>query len=111
MITISSHVLDTSLGLPAAGLVIKLQYQLDDNWELVGTSVTTTQGRIANFAVLDVNASCFRLSFASADYFARRKIITFFPDIVVTFLVDKNQPHYHIPLLITPFSYSTYRGS
>lgn len=111
MTTITSHVLDTSLGLPAEGLAIKLEYQIHDSWELAGISVTNSQGRVEGFAVGEVNARHFRLTFSVGDYFSRRNLTAFFPDIMVNFLVDRGQPHYHIPLLITPFGYSTYRGS
>jgi 5-hydroxyisourate hydrolase len=110
---ISSHVLDTALGLPARGLTVHLDLLVaDGTWRRVATAVTNDDGRV--HALADANAlseqTC-RLSFETGAYFATAGRPIFFPRVEVIFLLAAGPSHYHIPLLLSPFGYSTYRGS
>lgn len=98
--SLSTHVLDTMIGRPAAGLAVRL----DD----ADVGVTDADGRLAlPHAAVGVH----RLAFNTGDYFSRRGITAFHPEVVVTFTIDDGRQHYHVPLLISPYSYTTYRGS
>lgn len=110
MATISTHVLDTSTGRPADGVRVTLS-RADDATPL-GTGETDADGRIralpADGAALD--AGPYRLRFETAAYFARSGREAFYPEVVVAFTVA-GDGHYHVPLLLSPFGYATYRGS
>jgi 5-hydroxyisourate hydrolase len=113
MSRITAHVLDTALGRPAADLEIRLDV-LDDNndWRTLGQRTTDASGRVADLlggATLEPRS--YRLLFETATYFARLGQPTFYPRIEVVFRVVSVTEHYHIPLLLSPFGYSTYRGS
>jgi 5-hydroxyisourate hydrolase len=116
---ISSHVLDTARGRPAAGVVVQLErWDPAAGWQPLGAGSTDAQGRIAHFEPgLPLSAGEHRLRFETAEYFARQTYFTeqgqaaFYPRVEVTFVVTSPSEHYHIPLLLSPFGYSTYRGS
>lgn len=105
---ISSHILDTHLGKPATDVVIKL---FDAQEQLIAESKTNNDGRVADFNLSEIQTGQYRLVFYIADYFNRFDLDTFFPKVVIDFSVNDINQHYHIPLLISPFAYSTYRGS
>ncbi|WP_151961327.1 hydroxyisourate hydrolase [Acinetobacter bereziniae] len=105
---ISSHILDTHLGKPATDVVIKL---FDAQEQLIAESKTNKDGRVADFNLSEIQTGQYRLVFYTADYFKRFDLDTFFPKVVIDFSVNDINQHYHIPLLISPFAYSTYRGS
>jgi 5-hydroxyisourate hydrolase len=110
---ITSHVLDTASGRPAANVAVSLEV-LDDSggWTTLADRVTGADGRVTDF--LD-NASLlartYRLTFATGAYFRSTGRPVFYPRVEVTFDVAAVDEHYHIPLLVSPFGYSTYRGS
>ena len=111
--TISTHVLDASLGVPAAGISVTLS-RLAAGWLDVESGVTDADGRHRFLAEAPAGTYC--LSFATGAYFAARAVRTFYPEVVITFTVaasdDGTLPgHSHVPLLLSPFAYSTYRGS
>ena len=111
MTRISTHVLDTSEGHPAVGVAVRLEMPTGKGWTTIASGVTDREGRIANLTEgKDHGAGTFRLQFAVGDYFAARQIFSFYPVIEVTFTVMTGE-HYHVPLLLSPFGYSTYRGS
>lgn len=110
MITITSHVLDTSSGRPAAGVAVRLERSRRDNWEPVADLATDTDGRVARFGTEPLTAGVFRLVFGTGQYYARQDVDCFFPEVTVLFLTVDDR-HYHVPLLLSPFGYSTYRGS
>lgn len=111
MTWITTHVLDTSAGRPAAGVAVTLELKAGNAWNEVGAATTDRDGRAANLAEkTDHPAGTYRLRFAVGDYFAERKASTFYPWVEVTFTVRAGE-HYHVPLLLSPFGYSTYRGS
>jgi 5-hydroxyisourate hydrolase len=112
MSTLSTHVLDTSLGRPAAGLRVTLEPRSDAG-AVIGTGTTDANGRVSD--VLGGGKSLspgeYSIRFHVADYFVRTGREVFFPEVAVQFVVKAGDEHYHIPLLLSPFGYSTYRGS
>jgi 5-hydroxyisourate hydrolase len=113
--TISTHVLDASLGTPAAGVSVTLS-RLAGGWLDVESGVTDPDGR--HRFVADTLAGTYCLTFGTGPYFAARAVPTFYPEVVITFTIPESQDmaaenvgHFHIPLLLSPFAYSTYRGS
>ena len=109
MSTLSTHVLDTALGKPAQGIKVTLECADD----LVGSGVTDADGRVHDLLKKDVplNQGSYRLTFYVAEYFTKAGRESFFPEIVVNFRIGAGAEHYHVPLLLSPFGYSTYRGS
>ena len=109
MSTITTHVLDTSLGKPAQGIRIELEY----GGAIVGSGVTDADGRardlVPKSATLD--AGDYRLTFLVGEYFSKANRESFYTQIVVSFRIGGRDEHYHVPLLLSPFGYSTYRGS
>lgn len=103
---ISTHILDTSAGSPAAGVPVRLEKRSGDAWVVVGEEKTNSDGRIS-FAC-PAEGGTYVLRFDTKSYFGKD---AFFPDVPVVFhIVDTNRK-YHVPLLLNPFGYSTYRGS
>jgi len=114
MSTISTHVLDTSRGRPAGGVSVALEVlNAGEGWTRLADAETDANGRAAQFGVTDSQLvpGTYRLVFAVGKYFESFQQQSFYPDVVVTFLVEAATEHYHVPLLISPFGYSTYRGS
>ena len=105
---ISTHILDTHLGKPASDVVVRLY---DQNNMLLAESKTNADGRVADFHIQRFEKGRFSLEFETAEYFHHLNTNTFFPKAVIHFYIDDLTQHYHIPLLISPFAYSTYRGS
>ncbi len=105
---ISAHVLDAAAGRPAAGIVIGLT---DAAGTELGTAVTDHDGRVGDLGPDRLDPGDYRVSFAVADYFLARQVDSFYPRVAVHFTVAAGQAHYHIPLLLSPFAYTTYRGS
>ena len=110
---ISTHVLNTASGKPAAGVAIVLQYQAGKNWEELGRGLTDLQGRAADLyqTKKPLQAGTYRLVYETGVYFKGQGTKTFFPQVEIIFEVEKIDEHYHVPLLLSPFGYSTYRGS
>ena len=111
---ITTHVLDTSIGRPAAGVDVRLEHQMaDGSWHAVGSGQTDADGRLRTLVSSSspTLAGTFRLTFEIAPYFASRGVASFFPRVVIEFVVREPGAHYHVPLLLSPFGYSTYRGS
>ena len=114
MSRITTHVLDTSRGRPAAGIGVTLEVQTDANeWRAVGRGRTDADGRLKSLTGEGEGLSegVYRLTFETGDYFAAQGVETFYPLAVVVFRVRDAAEHYHVPLLVSPFGYSTYRGS
>jgi len=110
---ITTHVLDVSLGRPAANVSVILEAQsVRGEWAEVARGTTDADGRLRDWpAAKAVPAGTYRLIFDIRAYFASRKIQSLYPQVVIVFEVRDAQEHYHIPLLLSPFGYSTYRGS
>jgi 5-hydroxyisourate hydrolase len=111
--TISTHVLDASQGVPAAGISVTLS-RLEIGWLDVESGVTDADGRHRFLAEAPAGTYC--LTFATGAYFTARAVRTFYPEIAIMFTIvaaeDGTPPaHSHVPLLLSPFAYSTYRGS
>jgi hydroxyisourate hydrolase len=111
--SISTHVLDTSLGRPASGIGVRLQWRDGRDWKDLSQGVTNDDGRVAATlpATADTVVGTFRLTFDVAPYFQRRGVEAFYQEIAIEFVVRDAGAHYHVPLLVSPFGYSTYRGS
>lgn len=111
--SITTHVLDTSIGRPANGVEIRLELQSGEIWKRVGAGTTDNDGRLRT--LIDTGsplaAGIYRLTFDTAAYFMGRSVESFYPRVVVEFVIRDAASHYHVPLLISPFGYSTYRGS
>ena len=113
MSTISTHVLDTSRGRPAAGVGVKLEALNQGGWSVMANAETDQDGRVKAFPLgqPQLIVGIYRLTFATADYFDRLKQESFYPEVSISFRLAGGTEHYHVPLLISPFGYSTYRGS
>lgn len=107
---ISTHILDTSKGRPASGVAVTLEKLEGTAWQRVGQGVTDADGR-AKGLLETVAEGSYRLRFEVAAYFLAQKIDSFYPSVSVDFTVRATGEHYHVPLLLNPFGYSTYRGS
>jgi len=106
--TVSTHVLDAVSGSPAAGVTVALSRS--PSHALVESGETDSDGRF-RFEVATA-PGVYRLTFGTGEYFAARGVTTFYPEVVITFtMADGGSGHYHVPLLLSPFAYSTYRGS
>jgi 5-hydroxyisourate hydrolase len=112
MSQITTHVLDTSLGRPAAGVAIILEIQKTGGWQEISKGATDADGRLRHLLEPGgLRAGIYRLTFETGIYFHARKIHGLYPQITIVFEVDDAKEHYHIPLLLGPYGYSTYRGS
>jgi 5-hydroxyisourate hydrolase len=105
---ITTHVLDTARGRPAAGVPVVLERGPD--WSEVGSGETGEDGRIAGLGSPEAPGP-YRLRFDTAAYFEADGTRAFFPEVTVQFTVERPEEHHHVPLLLSPFGYSTYRGS
>jgi 5-hydroxyisourate hydrolase len=126
MSQITTHVLDTARGAPAAGVPVRLErlsgsgpgeagpgeagMGLAGTREL-GRASTDADGRVSDLGPQRLPAGTYRLVFDTAGYFAQQRTAGFFPEVAVTFTVGGEGQHYHVPLLLSPFGYATYRGS
>jgi 5-hydroxyisourate hydrolase len=111
MSPITTHILDTSLGKPVAGVEIILYSNSNDSWKEIGRGITNSDGRIANLLNKELlELGTYKMRFETKDYFDKMKVATFYPYVEIVFDIRANE-HYHIPLLLSPFGYSTYRGS
>ena len=104
---VTTHVLDTAIGAPAAGVRVSLT---GPDGALIATGSTDADGRVAHLGPDRLTPGEYRLEFTTAAYFGATGRPSFYPRAVVYFMVE-DAPHYHVPLLLSPFGYSTYRGS
>jgi 5-hydroxyisourate hydrolase len=110
---ISTHVLDTALGKPAAEVPVLLEYwQPGIGWKILGRASTDADGRCRDLTREHaLSEGLHRLTFDAGAYFKLREAETFFPEVVVVFDVRDANAHHHVPLLLSPYGYSTYRGT
>ncbi|HCN64052.1 MAG TPA: hydroxyisourate hydrolase [Pseudomonas sp.] len=110
---LSVHVLNLENGLPSPGVHVTLEQQVGQNWQMLSQGVTNDQGRIGELfpARQTLKAGEYRVVFKTGEYFKKAGRDTFFPEIPVIFEVKNADQHYHIPLLLSPYGFSTYRGS
>ncbi|HLL01730.1 MAG TPA: hydroxyisourate hydrolase [Myxococcaceae bacterium] len=113
MSTLSTHVLDTQWGRPAAGVPIVLEFQEGTGWRELARGTTNSDGRVKDFlpAGTSLQAGTYRMTFHTAEYFRAHSVKGFYPYVAVVFELTAPNEHYHVPLLLSPFGYSTYRGS
>jgi len=108
---ITTHVLDTSRGRPAAGVPVVLERADGSGWDVVGRGTTDADGRARDLLTSAPENGRYRLTFDTGAYFRAVGEAPFYPEVTVTFAVERGDEHYHVPLLLSPFGYSTYRGS
>jgi 5-hydroxyisourate hydrolase len=111
IVRLSTHVLDTSGGRPAAGIPATLERVAADGVSLVGAGVTDDDGRVFQLNAADLTPGRFRLGLNTESYFQARHGAVFYPSISVTFDLSGDREHYHIAVLTSTYSYSTYLGS
>ena len=109
MSAVTTHVLDTARGRPAAGVRVRLEQ--DAGGGVVASATTDDDGRVRHLGPDRVEPGTYRLVFDTADYFSRTGQSCFFPEVSLSFVVADPDRHLHVPVLMSPFAYSTYRGS
>jgi 5-hydroxyisourate hydrolase len=107
---VTTHVLDTGAGRPAAGVAVVLYRNDGGSWRELASSATDADGRAKDLGPEQLPPGHYRLNFGTGDYYAGLGTATFFPEVDLVFEVTGAE-HYHVPLLLSPFAYSTYRGS
>lgn len=109
---ITTHILDTSLGRPAHGVAVRLERLGPDGAHVIANGITDDDGRIGDLlAPGSLETGTFRITFATGAYFEAQGRPVFYPEVSVVFTIEATDEHYHVPLLLNPFGYSTYRGS
>lgn len=108
---ITTHVLDTARGRPAAGVPIRLEQRVGAEWIERGRAATDADGRLRTLLTTPLEAGDWRLVFDTGSYFKQLGVEGFYPEAAVAFTVRDAAQHYHVPLLLQPFGYATYRGS
>jgi 5-hydroxyisourate hydrolase len=110
--SISTHVLDTMRGTPAAGLEVTLsRREPDGDWTVIGQAVTDADGRVRELTADELDTGDYRLQFATQPYFARSGLSAFYPEVAVVFSLEDPAGRVHVPLLLSPFGYTTYKGT
>lgn len=112
---ISTHVLDTTLGIPAVGVLVRLDQQRkpDGSWQSIGSSQTDGDGRCKQLLPEphDLPPATYRVVFETGAYFTTQNVTGLYPIVEITFVARPGETHFHIPLLLSPHGYTTYRGS
>ena len=108
---VTTHILDTHLGTPAANVLVSLWYN-NQGWQKVAEAHTNADGRITDWMeVTERKAGEYRIEFLVEDYFTQQGLVSLYPKVDIWFKIDSPDQHYHIPLLISANAFSTYRGS
>lgn len=110
MSAVTTHVLDAAQGRPAAGIPVRLE-ALHDSPTVLASATTDEDGRVPQLGPDRVEPGTYRLVFDTATYFAASDQTGFYPEVAITFTIADPAQHYHVPVLLSPFAYSTYRGS
>ena len=109
---ITTHVLDTMRGRPAVGVPVTLEVESGSDWKKVATGTTNSDGRITDLIRPgSLVARIYRLTFDTSAYFRSAGTESFYPYVIITFVIKEPSMHYHVPLLVSPHGYTTYRGS
>ena len=110
---ITTHILDTAKGCPASGVPISIEIDRGGSWTKLSSGTTNADGRVPDLLPSDkpLEAGRYRMRFETGKYFSDNKQEGFYPYVEVVFEIKKTDQHYHIPLLLSPFGFSTYRGS
>ncbi len=114
MSVITTHLLDTSRGRPASGVAVRLELETaDGSWKQIGAGLTDVDGRAKDLlpSRFALHSGVYRLVFDTETYFAAQNIEGFFREVAIVFTIRDPAQHYHVPVLLSPFAYSTYRGS
>lgn len=107
--SVSTHVLDSVTGAPAAGVAVSLACRAGETWRELATASTDADGRVRELG--ELSAGDHRITFDTGSYYRACRVDTFYPEVSVVFAVTDPEQHHHVPLLLSPFAYSTYRGS
>ncbi len=111
---ISTHILDTAKGIPASAVPVRLERQeTSAQWTILGSACSSSDGRCRQLLPEDqeLTPGIYRLTFDTAAYFSAHEVCGLYPIVQITFTVREGESHFHIPLLISPNGYTTYRGS
>ena len=109
---ITTHVLDAQRGVPAAGVAVELSRREGEGWALVASGVTDADGRLKDLLKdVPLSVGTYRITFDTYAYFSANKVEHFYPEVSIVFVVANAASHYHVPLLLSPFGISSYRGS
>jgi 5-hydroxyisourate hydrolase len=109
---ISTHVLNTAIGRPAQGMPVTLEHLDTGSWSEVVGGETNADGRLGPLVSdEDLRVGTWRITFGTGGYFASRAEVSFYPEVKIDFEVHDASEHYHVPLLVSPWGFSTYRGS
>ncbi len=108
---VTTHVLDAVTGAPAVGLELALSRHTDSGTDPIATGVTDQDGRNGTLGPERLEPGTYRLVFGTGAWFAAAGTPTFYPEVTIDFTVEADRAHYHVPILLSPFAYSTYRGS
>ena len=113
MTGITTHVLDLATGRPVAGLAVRLAHRTTGGWRQLAAAETDADGRVRHWdtGAAAASAGVYRLEFSTAEHFAAAGVEAFHPEVCVAFRVADPGQHHHVPLLLSPFGYTTYRGS
>jgi 5-hydroxyisourate hydrolase len=113
MSAITTHILDTSSGRPAAGVLVVLEVRVGQEHRELARGTTDTDGRVRTLLPIGKPAApgVYRFTFHTGAYFAAQSVESFYPEVSVAFEVRDPEQHYHVPVLINPYGFSTYRGS
>lgn len=114
MSAITTHILDTSRGRPASGVLVVLEIRSHEgDWKVIGHGMTDMDGRLKELLPADTPlvAAAYRLTFDTGAYFSAQNVESFYPEVTIVFNVREAAEHYHVPLLLNPYGYATYRGS
>jgi 5-hydroxyisourate hydrolase len=111
MTRITSHVLDTSTGQPASGLTVRLECSSAGSSARLASATTDADGRVRDWLPAGIPAGRYRLVFETGPWFRAAGRNALYPEVLIDFEVQDGVSHYHLPLLLSPFGYSTYRGS
>lgn len=109
---LTTHVLDTSIGLPGRNIIVRLQHKRKKRWRTLTLGLTDQDGRIGDLlpSGMMLKPDDYKILFETGDYFENQNLKGFYPEVGIQFTVF-DESHYHVPLLLNPFGYSTYRGS
>lgn len=105
---VTAHVLDSATGTPAEGITVALEAA---DGTSIAAAETNGDGRVPDLGPETLESGDYRITFGTGEYFAGRNQPTFYPFVTVNFTVQAQERHYHVPLLLSPFAFSTYRGS
>lgn len=108
--SLSTHVLDTMHGSPGAAVDVTLSRRASDDWKQIAAGITDADGRIRDLGPPRLDPGEYKLEFAAAPYFERFGIRAFFPVVMVSFELDEAVDHIHVPVLLSPYGYTTYKG-